>query len=371
MSPAQTISALRPGEEVSGVFACTRKDRLMTRTGSAYLALELRDRTGAIPARAFRDADALAGRFDRGDLVRVAGKVERFRDELVLEVAEVARVPAESVDPTQFLPTAYRDLDELDGFLEHLAGEVYDQRYRSLLGSLLGDLELRVAWRRAPCTRAGHHAYLGGLLEHTVSVTTLAHELCQLHPRLNSDLLLTAALVHDLGRTQEFTYGAEIGLTDEGRLLGHLVLGERILSERASALDRERRLALLHCVLCHHGPSSAPGGRLASAEAIALYRLNALDASVGDPVPGPGVASRAARHGPGGPSSLQNWQGRAAPGLEGSIPSPRRGAWLQGFRVATERGIDAADRVYEDDWWDVTARGRAAIGLPPRRSLSS
>ena len=111
-------------------------------------------------------------------------------------------------------------------------------------------------------------------------MATLAYEVCQLHPRLNSDLLLTAAITHDLGRTREFTYGAEIGLTDEGRLLGHLVIGERMLSERMGALDEERRLALLHCVLSHHGPPTAPGGRFASAEAMALYRCNALDASV-------------------------------------------------------------------------------------------
>jgi 3'-5' exoribonuclease len=280
--PAITISTLRPGAEVSGVFACTRKDRLTTRTGSPYLALELRDHTGTIPARAFRDADALAGRFERGDLVHASGRVERFRDELVFEVLDVARASPESegIDPARFLPSAYRDLDELEGFLEHLSREVHDHQYRSLLERLLSDRELRAAWRRAPCTRASHHAYLGGLLEHTVAVATLAHELCQLHPRLNPDLLLTAAITHDLGRTGEFTYGAEIGLTDEGRLLGHLVIGERILSEHASMLDDEHRLALLHCVLCHHGPSAAPGGRFASAEALALYRLNALDASV-------------------------------------------------------------------------------------------
>jgi 3'-5' exoribonuclease len=276
-----SVSALRAGQDVVGVFACTRKDRLMTRTGAPYLALELRDRTGTVPARAFQDADALAGRFERGDLVRVGGRVERFRDELVVEVAQIERAtPSDELDPAQFLPSAYRDLDELDGFLEHLAGEVYDRRYRELLDGLLADDTLRRAWRRAPCTRAGHHAYLGGLLEHTVAVATLAHELCQLHPRLNSDLLLTAALTHDLGRTREFTYGAEIGLTEEGRLLGHLMLGQLILSERSHGLDEERRLALLHCVLCHHGASSAPGGRFASAEALALYRCNALDASV-------------------------------------------------------------------------------------------
>jgi 3'-5' exoribonuclease len=281
---AVAISGLRPGHEVHGVFACSRKDRLFTRTGAPYLALELRDRSGTIQARAFQQADALAGRFERGELVRVSGRVERFRDQPVVEVVDIARVEpgagGSTEDPARFLPTAYRDLDELDGFLEHLAGEVHDRRYGEFLAGLLGDADLRAAWRRAPCTRAGHHAYLGGLLEHTVAVATLAFEVCQMHPRLNQDLLLMAAIVHDLGRTQEFTYGAELGLTDEGRLLGHLVIGERLVSERAGMLDDERRLALLHCVLCHHGPATAPGGRFGSVEALTLYRLNVLDASV-------------------------------------------------------------------------------------------
>jgi 3'-5' exoribonuclease len=283
MAAVDTVSGLRPGAEVDAVLACTRKDRLMTRNGSPYLALELRDRTGTVSARAFRDADVLSGRFERGDLVRVKGKVERFRDELVVEVSAITRVePSASAeaDPARFLPSAYRDLDELDGFLEHLSREVYDARFRRFLEALLGDEALRAAWRRAPCTRAGHHAYLGGLLEHTVAVATLAHELCQLHPKLNSDLLISAAIVHDLGRTEEFTYGADFGLTEEGRLLGHVAIGQRLIAARAGALDDERRLALLHCVLTHHGPAAAPGGRFGSSEALALFRLNALDATV-------------------------------------------------------------------------------------------
>jgi 3'-5' exoribonuclease len=273
-----TITSLRAGDEVAGVYACSRKDRRLARTGTPYLALELRDRTGALAGRAFKDVDVLAGRFERGDLVRVRGRVERFRDELQVEVRSIER--AEAADPAAFLPVAYRDLDELDGFLEHLAREVADAEYRALLDRLLGDGELRAAWRRAPCTRAGHHAYLGGLLEHTVAVATLALEAATLHPRLNSDLLLCAAIVHDLGKTREFTYGAEIGLSEEGRLLGHLVLGQRILDERAGAMGEARRLALAHCVLCHHGPDAAPGRRFGSPEALALARLNALDAGV-------------------------------------------------------------------------------------------
>jgi 3'-5' exoribonuclease len=272
------LSALRPGDEIAGVYACTRKDRLIARTGTPYLALELRDRTSALPARVFRDADVLGGRFDRGDLVRVEGRVERFRDELRVEVKTIAR--AEDADPAAFLPVAYRNLDELDGFLEHLAREVHEPGLRALLDDLLADVALRAAWRRAPCTRGGHHAYLGGLLEHTVAVATLAQETCILHPRLNSDLLISAAIVHDLGKTREFTYGAEIGLTDEGRLLGHVVLAQGLLEPRLGGLAPERRVALLHCVLAHHGPDAAPGRRFGSPEALALYRLNALDATV-------------------------------------------------------------------------------------------
>jgi 3'-5' exoribonuclease len=272
------VAALRPGDEVDLVLACTRKERLMARSGTPYLALAFRDRSGEIAGRAFRDADVLAGRFERGDLVRVRGRVERFREELQLEVRAVER--AQATDPAAFLPVAYRDLDELDGFLEHLVREVHDRDLRALLDAVLGDDELRAGLRRSPCTRGGHHAYLGGLLEHTVAVAQLALETCVLHPRLNSDLLIAAAIVHDLGKTREFTYGAEIGISDEGRLVGHVALGAQMVEVRAGALPADKRLALVHCVLAHHGPDTLPGRRFGLPEAVALYRLNALDAAV-------------------------------------------------------------------------------------------
>ncbi len=280
------IATVRAGDELAGVFACTRKDRLLTRSGTPYLALELRDRTGTLAARVFRDADVLAGRFERGDLVRVAGRVERFRDELQAELRAIARADPGEADPAAFLPVAFRDLDELDGFLEHLAGEVRHPAFRALLDDVLGDAALRAALRGTPCTRSGHHAYLGGLLEHTVAVATLAVELCAQHPRLDQDLLLTAAVVHDLGHVRAFRLGAEITLSEEGRLLGHVELGLRTLADRAArtGLDDPRHLALAHCVLAHHGADAAPGRRFASAEAVALHRLNALDASVKDAV---------------------------------------------------------------------------------------
>jgi 3'-5' exoribonuclease len=286
---APTVATLREGQEVCAVFACSRKERQISRTGTPYLTVELRDRTGSILARAFRDADLLAGRFERGELVRIEGRVERFRDQLQLDLRAIARAEGAEADPTGFLPVSHRDLDELEGFLEHLARELYEPGLRVLLERVLGEKELRAEIRRAPCslpTRAGgqargagHHAYLGGLLEHTVAVATLALELCTLHTRLDRDLLLAAALLHDLGKTREFTYGTELARSEEARLLGHVELGLRLLAPRyPRSLSEPRRLALEHCILAHHGPEALPGQRFASAEAIALYRCNSLDA---------------------------------------------------------------------------------------------
>jgi 3'-5' exoribonuclease len=278
-----TIAELRVGGEVEGVFACTRKDRLTAKNGAPYLAVELRDRTGAIPGRAFRDADFLAGQFERGDLVSVSGRVERFRDALQVDLKTIRRAKEGARDPAEFLPVAYRDMEELDGFLEHLSREVYDADLRRLLDSFLGDDAFRADFRRAPCTRAGHHSYLGGLIEHTVAVGTLAFETCTLHPRLNSDLLVCAAILHDAGKTLEFDLGAEIALSEAGAMVGHVALGQQLVAERARRLDGfpEAKLhALSHCILAHHGPEALPGRRFRSAEALALYRLNALDAGV-------------------------------------------------------------------------------------------
>jgi 3'-5' exoribonuclease len=221
--------------------------------------------------------------------VHVRGRVERFREQLQIDVHAIAR--ANGADPTSFLPTAYRDLDELEGFLEHQVREVYEAGLRTLLERLLADREVRRQLRLAPCAlpaqgppaRGGsprHHAYLGGLLEHTVAVTTMALELCTVYPRLDRDLLLSAAIVHDLGKTREFSYGAEIERTREGTLLGHIELGLRLLEAHTpDTLARERRLELEHCVICHHGPPDG-AARFGSPEAIALFRLNALDAQL-------------------------------------------------------------------------------------------
>jgi 3'-5' exoribonuclease len=264
------IASLAEDRVVEGVYAVARKERRRTRAGAPYLALELVDPSGRIEARVWSDVELLEQRFGEGDAVRVLGRVERFRDRLQLDVRSLET--AADADPVELAPAMRRDAAELDGFLEFLAGEIAHPGLRSVVGRAVADETLRAAMRALPAAET-HQAYAGGLLEHTVGVATLCREAAQLHPRLRSDLLLAAALLHDVGRTRELERGPTFKQTDEGRLLGHIHLGLRLIEERAKSLEAGARAELLHAVAGHHELRSAR-----TAEASVLYHANQLDA---------------------------------------------------------------------------------------------
>jgi 3'-5' exoribonuclease len=265
------IAQLASERVVEGVYAVARKRRLRTRSGSPYLALELVDASGRIEGRVWKDVDLLDGRFSEGDAVRVLGRVERFRDRLQIEVSSLE--PAADADPAALAPAARADLGELDGFLDFLAAELAHPGLRATVMRVLGDEDVRRLMRALPATADGHHGYAGGLLQHTVGVATLCHETAQLHSRLRRDVLLAAALVHDVGRTRELQPGPAFAPTAEGKLLGHVHLGVRLVDERAAALEPEVRAELLHAVASHHDARAAR-----TAEAAVLYHANQLDA---------------------------------------------------------------------------------------------
>jgi 3'-5' exoribonuclease len=162
-----------------------------------------------------------------------------------------------------------RDADELQGFLEFLVSEIAHEGLRALVKEVLADAPLRAY----PATLDGHHSYAGGLLEHTVGVATICREAAQLHPRLRADLLIGAALLHDVGRTAELTAGPTFRQTDEGRLLGHVHLGLRLVEERTAGIESNVRAELLHAIAVHHDGRAAR-----TAEASVLYHANQLDA---------------------------------------------------------------------------------------------
>ena len=266
-----TIAELAEDRVVEGVFAVTRKERRRTRAGAPFLSLELSDASGRIEARVWNDVELLDRRFDEGDAVRVLGRVERFGKRLQVQVRALEAAEA---DPIELTPTLRRDAAELDGFFEFLAEEIAHPGLGALVGAFAQDTAVREAFRRLPAAGVdGHHGYAGGLLEHTVGVATLCRETAQLHPRLRGDLLLAAALLHDVGRTRELRPGPTFAQTQEGRLLGHVHLGLRLVEERASALDPDVLAELLHAIACHHDRTSAR-----TAEAAVLYHANQLDA---------------------------------------------------------------------------------------------
>jgi 3'-5' exoribonuclease len=265
------IAELAEEHVVEGVYAVAKKRRLRTRNGSPYLALELVDASGRIEGRVWNDVELLDGRFGEGDAVRVLGRVERFRDRLQLDVRALEAAP--DADPVILAPRLRRDADELDGFLDFLARELAHPGLRATLARVLDDSDVRALMRALPAAPDGHHAYAGGLLEHTVGVATICRETAQLHPRLRSDLLLAAALLHDVGRTRELLPGPAFAPTPEGRLLGHVHLGLRLVEERSAALGPDVRAELLHAIAVHHDPRAAR-----TAEAAVLYHANQLDA---------------------------------------------------------------------------------------------
>jgi len=267
-----TIAELAEDRTVDGVYAVARKERRRTRNGAPYLSLELADASGRIEARVWDDVELLDRRFTEGDAVRVLGRVERFGGRLQLQVRSLQGAPG--ADAALLVPTMRRDADELDGFLEFLSGEIAHPGLAEAVNAVLGDDDLRGRMRGLPAAGAdGHHGYAGGLLEHTVGVATLCRETAQLHPRLRSDLLLAAALLHDVGRTRELERGPGFRQTAEGRLLGHVHLGVRLIEERSQSLDPEVRAELLHAVATHHDRAATR-----TAEAAVLYHANQLDA---------------------------------------------------------------------------------------------
>jgi 3'-5' exoribonuclease len=279
MAGATYVADLSEGTLVDATFAVQRKQRRKTRNGDPFLTVELADRTGRVAGIMWKDVNVLGARFEAGDTVRVLGRVASYGGRLQIEVRDLEKV--DQGDPLELVPGSRRDADTLEGFVEFLAGEIHHEGLAELVSRFVDDPGLRARMRSAPASET-HHAYAGGLLEHTVAVASLCRETAQLHPRLDPDLLLAAALLHDVGRTETFTGGVTIALSEEGRLLGHVLAGVRMIDAGARELGLADAvlLPLLNAVASHHGPLE--GRRLETPEAIALHQANALDARVGE-----------------------------------------------------------------------------------------
>jgi len=279
-----TIAELTPNQNVNAVYLVLHKDVRQKTSGEPYLSLVVGDRSGEIDAKMWDNVAEVAETFSRDDFVRVKGEAILYNNRLQLRLHRLTRVADNEVDLADFLPVSKRDPDEM--FAEMMAAVrlMKNEWLRRLLEAVLGDAEIAAAYKRAPAAKGIHHAWLGGLVEHVVSLIKLARFASAHYPFIDEDLLLTGVILHDIGKISELKYDRSFSYTSEGQLLGHIQLGLRIVGEKLAGIpDFPPKLRSLveHMILSHHGQLEFGSPKVpVFAEALLLHHLDNLDSKM-------------------------------------------------------------------------------------------
>jgi 3'-5' exoribonuclease len=284
MKPAY-VADLAPDQNITSFFLVFEKEVRSTREGKAYLRLELGDRTGTVEARMWDRFEDSSAAISRDDFVKVQGRVDVFRNRPQLILEKLRKAEASEVEPADFYATTKANVDELWARLrEHVAG-TRDANVRLLLEAVLDDPEIGPRYRRAPAAKTMHHAYLGGLLEHVVSLCDLSVAVADHYPEVNRDFLMAGVVLHDVGKVYELSYDRSLGYTTEGQLVGHIVMAVEIIGKKAGAIPgfpEELATLLKHMVLSHHGHYEFGSPKLPMfREAVLLHYLDDLDSKMG------------------------------------------------------------------------------------------
>jgi 3'-5' exoribonuclease len=275
---------LKAGESVDDIFGARGKQLAHKKDGAPYLTLSLVDRTGDMKAVVWEHVQAISKTFAAGDYVRVKGKVTEYKGTLQLVVRHLEPADPDQVDARDFLPATERDVDQMLDRLIQISQAVQNEHLSRLLAAFFEDPAFVDLFKMAPAAKKMHHAYLGGLLEHTLSIVRLIQAISTHYKGIDTDLLLTGGILHDIGKVHEFSYETHIDYSDAGRLLNHIVIGVEMLEKKIATLHDfpdELALVLKHLIVSHHGlrdfGSPEPPKTL---EAIILNYLDELDAKV-------------------------------------------------------------------------------------------
>jgi 3'-5' exoribonuclease len=278
------INQFKKGQIVEGFFLAKEKTASKTKTGNPYLSLRLADRTGEIDGRVWDKASDFGSLFEKDDVIKVHGEVEEFQGVLQLRVLRLRKAAAGEFDLIDFLPKTAHDVDLMLSEIKGIAETLRNPHLRALLDSFLADEEFVKKFKTAPAAKAMHHVYIGGLLEHTLSVLRLIRLVAPQYKAIDLDLILAGGFLHDIGKVDELSYERAFDYTDMGRLLGHITLTVEKIDEKIRSLpDFPETLALLlkHLILSHHGEYvfGSPK-RPKTLEALLLHHLDDLDAKI-------------------------------------------------------------------------------------------
>lgn len=280
----KTVNQLQRGDRVNQTFLVESSNFKQTRNGNFFIQAELRDRTGSVKAILWEADRELFESFGPDDFVCVTGRVEEFQQHPQVIIDKVDKVDDSEVDLEAFLPVTEHDIPGMEKELRELVAGVQNPYVRKLLDVFLEDEESLSGLRRCPAGKTLHHAAVGGLLEHVMSLARSAQLLCQNYPRLDRDVLLAGVILHDIGKIRELSYARNFKYTNVGQLVGHIAIGISWVEEKARTVDGFPRPLLehiLHLIASHHG--EAEFGAVKSPmteEAIALHHLDNLDAKL-------------------------------------------------------------------------------------------
>jgi len=279
------ISDLRDGQQVAATFLVRSKEiRTSPRTSRSWLQLELADRTGTISGKMWDGYESLVTLFERDDVVKVRARAKLYNDQLELTVEHVAPCSESDYELADFLPHTKQDVEKLYSRLNEAVHAAENPWIKTLLVSVVEDASIAPKFKRAPAAMTMHHAYIGGLLEHTVSLIDLMRLVSSHYPELNRDLLLAGVVLHDIGKIEELSCARGFGYTTEGQLLGHIALGQAIVRRKIDAISEfPRPLATVieHLILSHHGSLEFGSPKLPlTREAVALHFLDDLDSKM-------------------------------------------------------------------------------------------
>ena len=277
------IEILREGERVNEVYLCKHRQSAVTKNGKAYENLILQDKTGTLDAKIWEPDSQGIDDFERFDYISVTGDVTSFQGALQLNVKRVRKAQPGEYEPGDYLPVSSRDVDEMYGELKDIISSVETPCLKMLLSKFfLEDKEFEKRFKFHSAAKTVHHGFVGGLLEHTLGVTKLCEAFCRQYPMLNRDLLLSAAMFHDIGKLEELSVFPENDYTDDGQLLGHIVMGTEWVGEKIREIPEfPKKLAseLKHCILAHHGELEYGSPKKpALMEAVALSFADNVDA---------------------------------------------------------------------------------------------
>lgn len=278
------VKDIRAGEKIKSSFLVVEKNLAYSQKGAPYLSVKLRDRSGDIEGRVWDNVAALDPLFRKGDIVAVQGRAVSYRDATQLALLDIRRMEETGIDPWDYFPTTKGDVEEMFAALAGYADAIANPWLKKLLAAFLNDADLAARLKRAPAAKGFHHAYLGGLLEHTLSMVRILDFLAGHYPTVNRDMLIAGGILHDIGKIEEFTYDRAIDYTTPGRLIGHIIMGTEMIDRRIGAIEgfpEELALELKHVVLAHHGELDfGSPKRPKTVEALIVHFIDDLDAKV-------------------------------------------------------------------------------------------